>query len=263
MTERRQFVGHTSSAEADQFTGLSRELTVDMQAETLRVHDGNTRGGFPLARADMANVSASVLDARTATKESISNKTSTLNSSSTDAQYPTARAVYNLVKNSHATGDIKASLQATNHGNWLLCNGQAVSRTDYPELFSLIGVSFGAGDGTLTFNVPDYRGKFLRGLGGNSEDSFSATQSEGLPNITGSLTPRISETTGRLGLDVSGCFSGDDTGYYSAPDGGGDFGWTRKPRKANLDASLSNSIYGASEHVTPVNQAINWFIYSA
>ena len=47
MTERRQFVGHSSTAEAAQFTGRSREITVDMQAETLRVHDGITPGGYP------------------------------------------------------------------------------------------------------------------------------------------------------------------------------------------------------------------------
>ena len=49
---------------------------------------------------------------------------------------------------------------------YLLCNGQAVSRTDYPELFAIIGTSFGSGDGSTTFNVPDYRDKFVLGAGG-------------------------------------------------------------------------------------------------
>lgn len=40
---------------------------------------------------------------------------------------------------------------------WLECNGQAVSRTTYAELFALIGTSYGAGNGTTTFNVPDYQ----------------------------------------------------------------------------------------------------------
>ena len=39
--------------------------------------------------------------------------------------------------------------------NWLPCNGQAVSRTDYAELFAIIGTQYGAGDGSTTFNVPD------------------------------------------------------------------------------------------------------------
>lgn len=49
---------------------------------------------------------------------------------------------------------------------YLLCNGQAVSRTDYPELFAIIGTTFGSGDGSTTFNVPDYRDKFVLGAGG-------------------------------------------------------------------------------------------------
>lgn len=47
--------------------------------------------------------------------------------------------------------------------NYLLCNGQAVSRTEYPELFAAIGTSWGPGDGGGTFNVPDLRGRFPRG----------------------------------------------------------------------------------------------------
>ena len=45
---------------------------------------------------------------------------------------------------------------------WLKANGQAVSRTTYAALFAAIGTSFGAGDGATTFNVPDFRGEFIR-----------------------------------------------------------------------------------------------------
>ena len=60
-------------------------------------------------------------------------------------------------------GDIKVSLQEANHDNWLLCDGQEISRADYPDLFKVIGINFGEGNGTTTFNEPDYRGKFLLG----------------------------------------------------------------------------------------------------
>lgn len=145
-------------------------------------------------------------------------------------------------------GDIKASLQTSNHGNWLLCDGQAVSRTTYAELFELIGTKFGSGDGATTFNVPDYRGKFLRGLGGDSAQNFETTQSEGLPNITGSLARVINSGTS------SGAFSDGEVQVANWNTGGGSI------RMANFDASRSNAIYGASNHVTPVNQAVNWFI---
>ena len=42
---------------------------------------------------------------------------------------------------------------------WLLCDGSAVSRTTYPALFGVLGTTYGAGDGTTTFNVPDLRGR--------------------------------------------------------------------------------------------------------
>ena len=51
---------------------------------------------------------------------------------------------------------------------FFLCQGQALSRTEYKELFSVIGTSFGSGNGSTTFNLPDLRGEFLRGAGTNS-----------------------------------------------------------------------------------------------
>lgn len=54
---------------------------------------------------------------------------------------------------------------------WLYCNGAAVSRTIYAELFAVIGTSFGTGDGSTTFNIPDLRGEFLRGAGNNSHSN--------------------------------------------------------------------------------------------
>mgnify|MGYP001740656970 FL=1 len=48
---------------------------------------------------------------------------------------------------------------------WLVCNGQAVSRTTYAELFSVIGIRSGAGDGRTTFNLPDIRGQVIYGYG--------------------------------------------------------------------------------------------------
>jgi len=47
---------------------------------------------------------------------------------------------------------------------WLTCIGSAVSRTTYAALFAAIGTTYGAGDGTTTFNLPDLRGRFPRGI---------------------------------------------------------------------------------------------------
>jgi microcystin-dependent protein len=51
---------------------------------------------------------------------------------------------------------------------WLACNGAAVSRSTYSDLFGVIGETHGQGDNSTTFNVPDYRGRFLRGVDGGA-----------------------------------------------------------------------------------------------
>ena len=150
-------------------------------------------------------------------------------------------------------GDIKASTISANHGNWLLCDGQAVSRATYADLFAVIGTNFGAGNGVTTFNVPDYRGKFLRGLGGNSAADMQTTQAEGLPNISGEFSGRclINNST-----STSGAFYQGST--YNTQLAGGTDG--NHNRTFAFDASRSSAIYGASNHVTPINQAVNYFI---
>lgn len=64
----------------------------------------------------------------------------------------------------NSPGDIKASAVNAVPDGWLKANGAAVSRTTYADLFAAIGTTYGAGNGTTTFNVPDLRGEFIRGL---------------------------------------------------------------------------------------------------
>jgi microcystin-dependent protein len=56
---------------------------------------------------------------------------------------------------------------------WLACQGQAISRSTYATLFTAIGTTWGSGDGSTTFNLPDLRGVFLRGTGTNATGSSS------------------------------------------------------------------------------------------
>ena len=60
-------------------------------------------------------------------------------------------------------GDIKGTLLATVPAGWLKADGALVSRAAYPALFTAIGTTYGAGDGSTTFRLPDLRGEFLRG----------------------------------------------------------------------------------------------------
>jgi hypothetical protein len=80
----------------------------------------------------------------------------------------------------------------------LFCDGTAVSRTQYSDLFAVIGTTFGVGDGSTTFNLPDTRGIFLRGAGTNPSNGSNTT------------------TIGTRQLD-------DFKGHTHTPNGGGEF----------------------------------------
>lgn len=63
------------------------------------------------------------------------------------------------------TGDVKFTARGgTPDSGWLLCDGAAVSRTTYSTLFGVIGTTYGVGDGSTTFNVPDLRGRVPAGM---------------------------------------------------------------------------------------------------
>ena len=65
-------------------------------------------------------------------------------------------------------GDLKMAAYAATPTGWLLCDGTAVSRSTYADLFASIGTAYGTGDGSTTFNVPDYRGRAPIGVGQGS-----------------------------------------------------------------------------------------------
>ncbi|MEH0981756.1 phage tail protein [Micromonospora sp. CPCC 205556] len=65
---------------------------------------------------------------------------------------------------------------------WMYCDGRLIGRADYPDLFAVIGTLHGGGDGTTTFNLPDYRGYLLRGVDdGAGRDPDAAKRSEPAP----------------------------------------------------------------------------------
>lgn len=141
-------------------------------------------------------------------------------------------------------GNLCYSLRTEKDG-WLLCNGQAVSRTDYTNLFEVIGTTFGSGDGSTTFNVPNYSGKFLQM---DTSKTIGTNVEAGLPNITG----RIS---GEMGAFSSGAFYRDG----SASGVGCATGGTDDP-SYSFAASHSNPIYGNSTTVQPPASIVNYFI---
>ena len=94
------------------------------------------------------------------------------------------------VSNGNVTGTIVAFAAAAPDG-WLLCNGAAVSRATYADLFNLIGTDYGVGNANTTFNLPDLRGRFALGqdnMGEVSADRVTAAEADELGGSGGAET---------------------------------------------------------------------------
>lgn len=112
-----------------------------------------------------------------------------------DTTIPTSKAVSTYVT-SAMTGKVPVGTVADYGGasapsGWLLCYGQAVSRSTYSALYSAIGTAFGTGDGSTTFNLPDCRGRVTAG-----KDNMGGTSANRLTNQTGGLDGDVLGGTG-------------------------------------------------------------------
>ena len=122
---------------------------------------------------------------------------------------------------------------------FLVCNGGAISRTTYSALFDVIGTTYGSGDGSTTFNLPDLTDKFLQG-----STTSGTVKDAGLPNITGANLylygdAALPKGEGALRADIH-------RGYYATQPGN-----NYADYNVSFDASRSNSIYGNSTTVQP------------
>jgi microcystin-dependent protein len=149
---------------------------------------------------------------------------------------------------------------------WLLCQGQAVSRTTYSDLFSAIGTTFGSGDGSTTFNLPDLRDKAVMGAGTNGV--LGASQLAQLPNITGKIDNKTG-TFGIMGFSSSvnsykGAFTGSEAkgAVYTGQNN------TSACKVVTFDASDSdastdingNNVYTNNGETRPANVRLNYII---
>lgn len=130
---------------------------------------------------------------------------------------------------------------------YLLCDGAAVSRTMFPDLFAAIGTTYGAGDGSTTFNVPDYNTAARFAQGG----TVAGTVKEpGLPNITGSVGTEVFTITSNSGALYR---SNMKSGVFPS----GSNGWSGT---LNINASNSSPIYGNSDTVQPPALTMRYII---
>ena len=128
----------------------------------------------------------------------------------------------------NSAGEVSYFARSTAPIGWLKANGAAISRTAYSDLFNAIGTNYGSGDGSTTFNLPDYRGEFLRcwadGSGtdsGRTLHSFQAQDWKGFyQNNVGRSTYSYSHGPDYMGKGINGVdgWSGNMfTGYWAAP----------------------------------------------
>ena len=129
---------------------------------------------------------------------------------------------------STSIGDPIITLSSTLGDNEIWLEGGTVSRTTYAELFAIYGTTYGAGDGSTTFVLPDFRNRAI--WGANSFGYIAA----GLPNITG----KVSRFHVLNNQPSEGALSGTDLGLSLT--GGRE---NSSFMQINLDASKSNSIY--------------------
>lgn len=116
---------------------------------------------------------------------------------------------------------------------WLKCNGAAVSRTAYADLFSIIGTHYGAGDGHSTFNLPDLRGEFIRGIdegrGADPNRAFGSWQSDEIRSHN-HFIQFDGVAAGRRGAAEGAIHSGSGKPYYTDHTGGNE----TRPRNVAL-----------------------------
>uniref|UniRef100_UPI00241E9589 phage tail protein n=1 Tax=Oxalobacter formigenes TaxID=847 RepID=UPI00241E9589 len=121
---------------------------------------------------------------------------------------------------------------------YLKADGAAVGRETYPDLFAAIGTTFGEGDGSSTFNLPDLIDRFAQGSNTPGQKLLA-----GLPNIDGEILQVGVQTN----LNATGAFFDGvpSSGTYNGHNG------NTTNRQLKFDASRSNPIYGASNTVQP------------
>jgi len=104
-----------------------------------------------------------------------------------------------LLTEAMPTGAVLSHAGSSAPTGWLLCYGQAVSRTTYAALFAVIGTTYGVGDGSTTFNVPDLRGRAVAGkddMGGSAAGRLNVTLTGTKASTSSGVITGLSSTAG-------------------------------------------------------------------
>ena len=164
-------------------------------------------------------------------------------------------AFYRWLSDGELVGSVAAFSGSTLPAGWLLCDGSAVSRETYAVLFTIIGTTYGNGDGSTTFNLPNLIDKFIEGSA-----TSGTVKSAGLPDIRGGVRLELKNNAFIKVGGASGAFVGSSTyGYHATEYADED---PSAPCQLDFYASRSNSIYGDSTTVQPPALTMRYAIYS-
>jgi len=161
-------------------------------------------------------------------------------------------------------GTVAMTARTTAPTGWLLCDGSAISRTTYSALFAAIGTTYGIGDGSTTFNIPDFGGIFPRGAGTNgtlsdsSSTAFTATlgtyQNDAMQRITG--TWAYSDPDDPISTGICGHTSGGGGNRILGDGSNGSYTLTLD----SDDSTSPNAARTDDAETRPANLAINFKI---
>lgn len=115
-------------------------------------------------------------------------------------------ATKSYVDQTTPAGVIMAFAASSAPTGWLICDGSAISRATYATLFAVVGTTWGVGDGSTTFNIPDFRGQFLRGFDSRATStSNDTTRISGITTSGNTTVSGINNTTYLYaGMPISG-----------------------------------------------------------
>lgn len=144
--------------------------------------------------------------------------------------------------------------------DWLFCDGRAISRQTYEELFSVIGTTYGAGDGSTTFNIPDFKGRFPIGVGAISPGDSAAENYWG-GATAGSVNVPLGQRAGEAWHTLTAAQSGSPAHAHTISHthgvGSGRHFVTRTDNSAGIGESRAAS--GTAFYAPSIASADNWW----
>ena len=171
------------------------------------------------------------------------------------------------IVNGVPSGAVFCVAVATVPTGYLECNGAAVSRSTYAALFAFIGTTYGSGNGSSTFNLPDLRGEFIRGFdnGGGIDSGRSINDPQGSANLSHghSVSASVSDPGHVHTTSVDGFRLFTNPGPHHIPYGGaGGYpgtNWSMNSATTGVSVSISQNNAGGSE-ARPRNVSMMYII---